>query len=220
MNHAAVKCAVDGCDKTWHYPCGRQCNCITQFTGEFKSYCNDHIPIKNPMEHDGIAYCYVCSSLISSNHPASCIMSKCCVDVPTRCPEISLEMIRTEYFSHANCLQRYTIQAGYDSHCMYCSMDGMTKTQWQDYMRKRGIFVPQQMATWENDDYFKNQTKWKCEKKGCTTPNVTKNVWTCFVCGCFPLHLQCAGVNSFEEYYCPKCYDQSFINLLPTTSKK
>ncbi|KAL7048174.1 hypothetical protein ACKWTF_003253 [Chironomus riparius] len=217
-NHAAVKCAATGCDKTWHYPCGRHANCITQFIGEFKSYCSEHNPETNVLRHPGYVYCCVCFKFISSNNPASCIFSKCCAELPKYNPEISIKSIKFECFTHAACIQRYTVNAGYDSVCLNCNMNGMTKEEWQDYMRRRGIFIPKQMATWEDDEYFKKQTKNKCEHKNCKTPNVSKNVWTCFVCGCFPLHLKCAGVTSHDEYYCPKCYDQSFINLIPTTS--
>lgn len=218
--HAAVKCAYKGCKKVWHYPCGRRSRAITQFTGKFSSYCSIHNPETNLLRHPGYIYCHVCYKLITTNHPASCILSKCCVDAPKYFPERSLEVIATECFTHADCVQRYTANAGYDSVCINCNMDGMNKEEWQEQMRLRGIFVPRRMAVWENDDYFKQQTKRKCENKNCKTPDATKNVWTCYICGCFPLHLKCAGVSSHEEYYCPKCFDQSFINLIPTTSKK
>ena len=214
---AAVKCAETGCNKTWHYPCGRRANCITQFIDEFKSYCSLHNPETNVLRHPGYVYCCVCYKLITTNNPAACIFSKCCD--PIYQPERSIETIYLECFTHAACVQRYTINAGYDSACINCNMVEMTKEKWQDQMRRRGIFIPKQMASWEDDEYFKKQTKNKCEHKNCKTPTVSKNVWTCFVCGCFPLHLKCAGVKSHEEYYCPKCYDQSFINLIPTTSK-
>ncbi|XP_070491209.1 PHD finger protein 7-like [Chironomus tepperi] len=218
-NSAAVKCAEEGCTRKWHYPCGRKGNCITQFIGEFKSYCYQHNPEDNCLKHDGLVYCLVCYQLIKTNNPASCIISKCCVEAPKYFPERPLDTIKVECFTHAECVQRYTVNAGYDASCLNCNMDGTTKDEWQNQMRRRGIFVPEQMAVWENDEYFKLQTKWKCENKDCTIPYITKNVWTCYVCGCFPLHLKCAGVKSHDEYYCPKCFDQSFIKLVPTTSK-
>lgn len=220
QKHAAVKCAFKDCDRSWHYPCGRQANCITQFVGKFESFCNRHPPEENVLKHEGLVYCHVCFMLINTNHPASCIMSKCCADAPNYFPDRPIETIKLECFTHADCVQRYTVNAGYDANCINCNMKGMTKDEWQKQMRLRGIFIPKKMATWEEDGYFNDQTKQKCGLPSCKNPEVKKNVYTCYVCGCFPLHLKCAGVELHEEYYCPKCYDQSFINLLPTTSKK
>ena len=219
QKNAPIECAYKGCEKKWHYPCGRKSKAITQFTGKFLSYCSKHNPEENLLRHPGFVYCHVCYKLISTNHPSMCILSKCCADAPKYYPERPLETIKIECFTHADCIQRYTINAGYDSSCINCNMDGMQKEQWQEQMRLRGIFVPKRMATWEDDDYFKQQTKWHCESKDCKTPRITKNVHTCYVCGCSPLHLKCAGVNCHEDYFCPKCYNQSFIKLLPTTSK-
>jgi hypothetical protein len=91
----------------------------------------------------------------------------------------------------------------------------MTKKEWQDQMRMKGIFVPMKMAEWETDGRFDDQTKTRCKDPNCNKPNKTSSVWTCFVCGTEPRHLDCAKVKSFEEYYCGKCYDQSFVQRVP-----
>lgn len=111
----------------------------------------------------------------------------------------------------------YTKNAGYDSVCINCAMEegDMTKEKWQREMREKGVFIPMVEASWEREGYFKDHVKNKCEHPNCPTPNHTRNVWTCFVCGCFPRHLKCAKVQSAEEYYCPKCYDQSFVERVP-----
>lgn len=209
---AAIKCSYKGCTKTWHYPCGRQDSCITQFIDQFHSYCPDHVPRTNVLSNKG-CYCCVCYKPLLTDHPAKCIFSKCCLEHSKNYPERTLQKLQEECFNHSNCVQRYVVNAGYDSQCINCPMDDMSKKEWQNQMRRKGIFVPMRMAVWEDDDYFKQQIKNKCGNEKCKTPSITRNVWTCFICGCFPLHLKCAGVTSHEEYLCPKCINQSFVDL-------
>lgn len=53
------------------------------------------------------------------------------------------------------------------------------------------------------------------QSKICPVPHITRDVWTCRICGCFPLHLSCAGVTSVNDYLCPRCMDQSFVARVP-----
>lgn len=122
---------------------------------------------------------------------------------------------------HKDCVAKYTKNAGYDSMCPTCPMDKEPgtlkekKERWQAEMRMKGIFIPLAEAAWEKDEYFKNQVKNKCGSQQCPCPTNPQNVWTCFVCGCFPLHLRCAKVTNPEEYNCPRCFDQSFVQRVP-----
>jgi hypothetical protein len=111
----------------------------------------------------------------------------------------------------------YTKNAGYDSICINCCMENgdMNKEKWQEEMRMKGIFIPRMEASWEREGYFKDQVKNKCEHPQCSAPGITKGVYTCFVCGCFPRHLRCAKVKDHEDYHCPKCFDQSFVQRVP-----
>lgn len=122
----------------------------------------------------------------------------------------------SERFTCDSCVQRYVVNAGYDSMCITCGMKHYwKKEQWQDQMRRKGIYVPMKMATWEADEHFKKQSKKKCGNPNCPTPNSTVNVWTCRVCGIQPLHLSCAGVEDVKDYLCMKCTDQSFVGRVP-----
>lgn len=209
---AAVKCNEKNCDRTWHFICGRTDNCITQFTDEFHSYCHKHVPDTNRIKHKGTR-CYVCNKLLSVCHPASSIFSSCCYESNIEFGRIEKDMIWS--FVCEICMQKYCCNAGYDAMCVMCGMESMTKEEWQKQMRLRGIFIPMQMATWEQDGRFKMHSKQKCGNPSCKYPSLTKNVWTCRVCGCDPQHLKCAGVTSYDEYLCVKCFDQSFVNRVP-----
>lgn len=173
----------------------------------FESYCGLHVPdLNGGKKYEEYVSCSVCISRLGPYNPADSIISSCCLKV------------HDWYccFNHKKCVLEYTKNAGYDSMCINCSMvDGPTKEEWQDEMRQKGVFIPMSAAAWEKDGRFDNQVKNKCEDPNCPQRNSTKNVWTCFVCGCFPRHLSCAKVESSDEYYCPNCYDQSFVQRVP-----
>lgn len=213
-----MNCAHDGCDRSWHYPCGVRKACLTVFTGEFQSYCHEHVPDPNGgKRHIGNVSCLICFCFLNSfdpdepyNHVDS-ILSSCCAKLPDF----------RDRFLHRDCVTKYTKNAGYDSMCPTCLMDKEPgtlkekKERWQFEMRLKGIYIPMAEAVWEQEGYFKNHVKNKCEHKQCPNPGSVANVWTCFVCGCFPLHLKCAKVMKHEDYWCPKCYDQSFVQRVP-----
>lgn len=207
-----MKCSAAGCERFWHFPCGRTYECITEFTGDFKSYCNSHVPDRNFIKHNG-ACCFVCFKVISEYHPASSIFSNCCYD--TAVAEGEAEKEWKQKFVCNYCVQQYAYNAGYDAMCIMCSMKSINKKVWQQQMRLKGIFVPMKMAVWEDDPQFKEHVKNKCIHPRCPTPLRTANVWTCRVCGCHPLHLSCARVKSVNDYLCPNCFDQSFVQRVP-----
>lgn len=211
---AAVKCSFPGCNKFWHYPCGRASNCITQFIGKHDSYCNRHVPDTNVIKHDG-SFCFVCYSAIPEYHPASSIFSQCCYETYKDHPDEDRDEEWKQKFVCYRCVQRYAAKAGYDSMCIMCGMKSMPKTDWQAEMRLKGIYVPMSMAVWESENYFKDHVKNKCGHPRCPCPSSTKSVWTCRVCGCHPRHLSCAQVKHANDYLCPKCIDESFVQRVP-----
>lgn len=205
MQNFQVACAFKGCKSSWHYPCGTRNACKTVFYGKFESYCSKHVPDPNRGKRHGTEYCLVCFSVMGTYNHADSIIGSCCLKLPDwkKC------------FIHKKCAMSYTKNAGYDSTCINCPMKSSSKEKWQMEMRKKGVFVPWQSAAWEKEDYFKDHVKNKCEDPSCPKPWQSSNVWTCFVCGCFPRHLTCAKVYGSNEYYCPKCHDQSFIQRVP-----
>jgi hypothetical protein len=200
-----VNCAADGCERSFHYSCGTRNSCLTAFKGQFLSYCNRHVPDQNGGKSHSVKYCLVCYELLQTYHPANSIISSCCLALDDW----------EDCFLHKKCVMTYTKNAGYDSMCINCPMTERSKEDWQDEMRDKGVFIPMKVAEWEKDGRFDDQTKQKCEMPSCPKPSSKSKVYTCFVCGCFPRHLSCANVSSFEDYNCPKCWDQSFVQRVP-----
>lgn len=214
---AAVRCSYKGCTRTWHFICGRKNSCITQFIDKFNSYCHEHLPDLNKYKHGEAVMCPCCYKTIRKFDIANSIISDCCLEIHKKIPEQYPPDYKKCAFVHSNCMQKYAFNAGHDTMCVCCCMKPVLgKESYQRQLRLRGIFVPVKAATWESEGYFDKMTKYKCGDPKCATPSVTKGVWTCFVCGCHPLHLSCAGVSSHEQYLCIKCTDQSFVNLIPS----
>ena len=178
---------------------------MTVFSGKFGSFCNRHVPDRNEGKEHKAEYCLVCYELMPSYHPAESIISSCCLKLDHW----------QKLFLHKKCVLPYVKNAGYDSMCISCPMEDLSKEDWQEEMRQKGIFIPMQDAAWEQDEWFKSQSKRKCEMDSCPNKNKSYGVFTCFVCGCFPRHLKCASVNDQKDYYCPRCYDQSFVQRVP-----
>lgn len=205
-----MKCSHIGCDRTWHFTCGTRNACVTEMVGQFHSYCSKHVPDRNGNKKHGSAdICLICLGNLADYKPANSIISSCCLDHP----------YWKDCFLHKKCLLGYTKNAGYDSMCVTCNMDGkITKAEWQSEMRLKGIFIPWSEATWEQDGRFDDQVKNKCQMPNCPKPEVTRNVYTCFVCGCAPRHLNCVKVENHEDYLCIACFGQSFVGRVPGCS--
>jgi hypothetical protein len=118
-----------------------------------------------------------------------------------------------QFFIHKRCCLEYTKNAGYDSMCITC--DGRGKKAWQREMRMKGIYIPEEMASWEKGGNYSDQVKNKCQDPDCEIQGKDQDVFTCFVCGCFPRHLECVGAEKHSDYHCDKCIDQSFVKLIP-----
>lgn len=209
-----MRCAEEGCYRVFHFPCGRRHGCVTEFIEEFKSYCHLHVKDTNRIKHKG-TFCLVCFQYIEEYSPVTSIFSTCCYENCLKNGITEEEEMANQTFVCSPCVQRYAVKAGYDAMCITCPMKNMKNVEWQNQMRKKGIFIPMKMAEWENEEHFKKQVKRTCSHPKCPDPKITANVWTCRVCGCHPLHLKCARVKTVDEYHCVKCIDQSFIQRVP-----
>ncbi|NXC42880.1 PHF7 protein, partial [Penelope pileata] len=44
MSGAAIMCAHEGCEHSFHLPCAEDGGCVTQFFGQYRSFCREHRP--------------------------------------------------------------------------------------------------------------------------------------------------------------------------------
>ncbi|XP_052046044.1 PHD finger protein 7 isoform X3 [Apodemus sylvaticus] len=127
---AAIRCQNDQCVQNFHLPCGQERGCLSQFFGEYKSYCGKHRPTQNI--HQG------------SLGEESCVL--CCEDLS----RTSVENIRSPCCSqaiyHRKCIQKYAhTSAKHFFKCPQCN----NRDEFPQEMLRMGIHIPDRDAAWE-----------------------------------------------------------------------
>uniref|UniRef100_A0A1Q3G0J9 Putative g2/m phase-specific e3 ubiquitin-protein ligase n=1 Tax=Culex tarsalis TaxID=7177 RepID=A0A1Q3G0J9_CULTA len=204
---AAINCAEPSCSRKFHYICGYKNNCLTQFSGEFFSFCHEHVPIKHPETHHDRQTCLICKDEIGPYNP---VTSFC-----TLCPP-ELETGETEIvWNHRLCLQKFAFQAGYYFKCPNC----YEAKEFTEFARQQGIFVPMRDASWELEKHaFKDIHQYRCCAENCQlvgnkSGGKKREMVGCKACGGATMHMICAGLNDPSDYVCSDCMDATFIKL-------
>lgn len=118
--------------------CGHTNRCLSQFAGEFKSYCRNCVPLdenqkkfkENPPDQF-MHNCYICKASMGTYFPYTWISSKCC----------------SNGYVHSICMKRYALNAGYYLICIWCK-----SKQFREDIKYMGIFVPDRDADWEREN--------------------------------------------------------------------
>lgn len=205
---APIKCKASDCDRYFHYICGFRKGCLTQFIGEYNSYCHEHLPIAQEIRHSPEQLCWICWEEMLEYNPVSSFHSICEPDELSQSPKVEYS------WYHRDCLQKYAYEAGYYFKCPHCH----EKKEFPNYARMRGIFVPMRDASWEIDrTYFKDLHGCSCSVKNCQFANSktkrNSQMVGCKACGGETVHLKCAEVEDPSDYVCSKCMDATFIKL-------
>ncbi|XP_072506208.1 PHD finger protein 7 isoform X2 [Notamacropus eugenii] len=75
---AAIFCQKERCRRNFHLPCGRERGCISQFFGEYKSFCEKHRPTQDIQpEKRAEDDCILCCESLSGGNDDN-IQSPCC----------------------------------------------------------------------------------------------------------------------------------------------
>nr|XP_048276863.1 PHD finger protein 7 isoform X2 [Myodes glareolus] len=120
---AAIKCQNGQCAKSFHLPCGQERGCLSQFFGEYKSFCGKHRPTQNIQQ--------------GSLGEESCVL--CCEDLS----KTSVENIRSPCCSqaiyHRKCIQKYAhTSAKHFFKCPQCN----NREEFPREMLRMGIHIP------------------------------------------------------------------------------
>lgn len=205
---AAILCCQQGCSRKFHYICGYKNSCITQFTGEFMSFCHEHLPVNHPSKHVDEQPCWICLDKIGPYNPVSSTCSICPPEQETGETEIG--------WYHRICLQMSAFQAGYYFKCPNC----YEKEEFTKYAKLHGIFVPMRDATWELEKYaFKDIHKSDCSAElcklamGCRVGPKGRELVGCKACGGAIMHIVCAELEDPSDYVCADCQNATFIKL-------
>lgn len=81
--HATLKCSGRHCAKKFHYTCGVKNQCLSQFFGEFKTYCNRHrqkqkIPPRFAITNQSVIICAICLEEIEEKNLTEILWAPCC----------------------------------------------------------------------------------------------------------------------------------------------
>uniref|UniRef100_A0A8W7PJ46 PHD-type domain-containing protein n=1 Tax=Anopheles coluzzii TaxID=1518534 RepID=A0A8W7PJ46_ANOCL len=203
---APVECAQAGCGRRYHYICGYSNSCVTQFAGEFRSYCDQHLPegCRVPVTSKG-RRCSICFEDLPQvtepdYNPLSIVRTHC----DSECPPGLL---------HRECVQRFAYTSGYNFKCPLC-----WNKAFRVHAAEVGIFIPQRESAWEREPgAFKDLHKRKCTAVDCKVGNgrnAANQLVGCKVCGGQLMHRQCCGVSNADDYLCSGCRDESFVRLV------
>uniref|UniRef100_A0ABI8A7R1 PHD finger protein 7 n=1 Tax=Felis catus TaxID=9685 RepID=A0ABI8A7R1_FELCA len=155
---AAINCQKDQCVRNFHLPCGQERGCLSQFFGEYKSFCGKHRPTQDIQQGKaGEESCVLCCEDLSQASVEN-IQSPCCS--------------QTVY--HRKCIQKYAhTSAKHFFKCPQCN----NREEFPQEMLRMGIHIPDRRwrlilcATCGSHGTHRdcsslraNSKKWECEE--------------------------------------------------------
>ncbi|XP_069391325.1 G2/M phase-specific E3 ubiquitin-protein ligase isoform X1 [Paralichthys olivaceus] len=198
---ACVGCYVRSCRKSVHFPCGRKKKFISQFTGLFPSYCQDHNPTQSLCVSSDLSLpqsCSVCLDAIDPVLSYSVLKCPCC---------------HASWF-HRECVQRQAHSAGlFFFRCTLCN----NKESFQEEMLRMGIYIPERDASWELEANAYSELLEvydHCDALTCLCndgpTHSAKTGWfeviRCRLCGSRGTHRKCSGLKLHtSDWACSDC---------------
>ncbi|XP_047522723.1 uncharacterized protein LOC125061364 [Pieris napi] len=218
---ATLGCSKSQCRKQFHLPCGRDKNAVSMFYGNFKSFCQHHVPkqklpnnilenikdrklkmkktkLDNELSEDiQEMVCVICYESVDAFPTIHTFWPPCCA--------------RDAWF-HRSCVQRMALSAGV--HFLRCPLCN-DKERFYEAVLSQGYYVPDRDASWELEQnafaeiYERTSV---CSIPECECPNgrdhdLESGPWDiklCLLCGNVGAHAHCAKLNG-HIYVCPIC---------------
>ncbi|XP_032057038.1 PHD finger protein 7 [Aythya fuligula] len=151
---ASVTCQVRRCPRNFHFPCGIERGCVSQFFGEFKSFCWQHRPaqrLRAPQR--GHSLCVICLEVVAKRPCYNTLVCPVC----------------TSAWFHRRCIQGQALSSAL--HHFRCPLCQDVQT-FQEEMFRLGIKIPDRDAAWEEDGAFEEhyQRHSSCDASQCLCP--------------------------------------------------
>ncbi|NXE58247.1 PHF7 protein, partial [Casuarius casuarius] len=148
---ATISCRQKGCKRSFHFPCGCEDGCVSQFFGQYRSFCREHRPAQTVQaQQDGETSCLICLEPVEEKLSHHTLVCPAC---------------RHAWF-HRGCVQRQALRAGF--FCFQCPQCQNRETfLWE--MSSMGIRVPIREAAWEADGTFNElyERHSRCDARQC-----------------------------------------------------
>ncbi|NXN75337.1 PHF7 protein, partial [Himantopus himantopus] len=197
---ASVTCQGRRCRRAFHFPCGIERGCLSQFFGEFKSFCWRHRPVQRVRGvQRGQSACLICLEAVVGRPSYDTLICPAC----------------TSAWFHRRCIQGQALSSAlHHFHCPLCQ-DVET---FQAEMFRLGIYIPDRDAAWELDGSFAElyERHSSCDTDQCLCPAGREQAeetgpWRlllCSSCGSRGTHQRCSGVaEGAESWECGDCSD-------------
>ncbi|XP_025892754.1 PHD finger protein 7-like [Nothoprocta perdicaria] len=194
---ASVACQGRRCPRNFHFPCGGERGCVSQFFGEFKSFCWQHRPVQRLRAlRRGRSRCLICQEPVAGRPRFGTLVCPAC---------------RSAWF-HRACIQGQALRSAL--HHFRCPLCQDTDT-FQAEMFRLGIQIPDRDAAWELegafDDHYRRHSS--CDAARCLCPGGRQQAddegpWRlllCNSCGSRGTHRECGGLG--EEVGSWECGD-------------
>ncbi|NXK54198.1 PHF7 protein, partial [Chauna torquata] len=197
---ASVTCWVRRCPRNFHFPCGSERGCISQFFGEFKSFCWQHRPAQRVRAlQQGQTPCVICLEAVAGRPRYDTLVCPVC----------------TSAWFHRRCIQSQALSSAL--HHFRCPLCQDMQT-FQVEMFRLGIKIPDRDAAWEEEGAFDEhyQRHSSCDASQCLCPvgreqSEETGPWRlllCSSCGSCGTHQRCSTVGEDTgSWECSDCTD-------------
>ncbi|XP_032297244.1 PHD finger protein 7-like [Coturnix japonica] len=198
---ATISCAETGCERSFHLPCAEDGECVTQYFGQYRSFCSEHRPQQaQEAAPSPNTPCIICVEPVGDSTSYHTMMCPVC----------------KEAWFHRGCIWKYAMHAA--TMCFYCPVC-RSKGPFRSNMTALGIQIPVRPPSWWDDEWFQplRERYGRCDAQRCTyfrgrdTAPVSGlwELYLCTSCGAQGMHRYCSFwgpmITSWE---CSSCAGQ------------
>ncbi|KAK2517614.1 hypothetical protein Q9233_013049, partial [Columba guinea] len=150
---ATITCQETGCNRSFHFPCALEGECVTQFLPQYRSYCWEHRPQQELQAAPENTACLICLEPVEDRTSYGTMV----------CPECQ------HAWFHRGCIQGQASGAGIS--CFQCPLC-RDKDRFVPEMLTLGIRVPLRMPLWENNNAYADlgDRHSRCDARECLCP--------------------------------------------------
>lgn len=127
LRGASIGCDQRACRKSFHFPCGLENNCLTQFCGKYRSFCHLHHAIDRSTVHGDNELCVLCDKSMGKFHPVSSVELGCC----------------GRKWQHSKCLRYSLYNQNSDMYITPICTSCGNEDEFHVFLKSNGIFVPE-----------------------------------------------------------------------------
>uniref|UniRef100_A0A8V1ABE8 RING-type domain-containing protein n=1 Tax=Gallus gallus TaxID=9031 RepID=A0A8V1ABE8_CHICK len=196
---ATITCAESGCHHSFHLPCALEGQCVTQYIGEFRSFCWEHRPqqaVEAAPAQD--TTCIICMEPVGDSRSYSTMVCPSC---------------QHSWF-HRACIQEQAMRAGI--YCFQCPLC-RDRDWFIPDMLTMGIRIPFRLVpTWEDNNAYASLgvRHQRCDASNCLYPHGREQAeregpWQlllCSSCAAQGTHRCCSNLSqSTTSWECNTC---------------